>query len=144
MSKFIKEKIEFLNSEIPKLISKGLSIREMATELNISKSAISRRCRALNINVPNHHNELKFDNTVFDSIDTEEKAYWLGFLYADGNVHSTANIVSLSLKLSDINHLEKFKTFLKATNKISKTTIKSNNKFYNSCRLSVCNKHFKE
>lgn len=144
MSKFIKEKLEFLNTEIPKLINKGLSIKEMAKELNVSISAISRRCKALNLKVPNHHNSLKFDNTVFDSIDTEEKAYWLGFLYADGNVHNTANIISLSLKISDIAHLEKFKTFLNATAKIVTTKIKVNNKFYEICKFSVCNKYFKE
>ena len=29
-----------------------------------------------------HH----FDEHYFETIDTEDKAYWLGFLYADGNV----------------------------------------------------------
>ena len=80
---------------------------------------------------------------MFDSIDTEEKAYWLGFLYADGNIHSTMNIVTLNLKDSDYNHLEKFKLFLKASNNIIKTTIKVNNKEYSVCKFSVCDKHFK-
>ena len=108
MGKFIKEKYAVLNEQIPKLISEGKTVREMASILNVSKSAINRRCRALNISVPNHHNSLKFNNTVFDSIDTEEKAYWLGFLYADGNVNSKSNIVSISLKRADREHLVKF------------------------------------
>ena len=29
-----------------------------------------------------------FDKNIFDTIDTEEKAYWLGFIYADGNISS--------------------------------------------------------
>lgn len=31
----------------------------------------------------------KFDDTVFDIIDTEEKAYWLGFIFADGTISSS-------------------------------------------------------
>lgn len=27
-----------------------------------------------------------FDNNIFSKIDTAEKAYWIGFLYADGYV----------------------------------------------------------
>ena len=27
-----------------------------------------------------------FNKNIFDEIDTEEKAYWLGFLWSDGTV----------------------------------------------------------
>jgi len=144
MSKFIKEKYAVLNEQIPKLISEGKTVREMASILNVSKSAIDRRCRALNISVPNHHNSLKFNNTVFDSIDTEEKAYWLGFLYADGNVHSKSNIVSISLKREDREHLVKFRNFLGAQANITDSSIFINNKEYKISKFSVCNKHLKE
>lgn len=55
----------------------------------------------------------------FEKIDTEEKAYWLGFLYADGSVGSKENKIELGLKAEDYNHIEKFKNFMKITNKIS-------------------------
>ena len=41
----------------------------------------------------------------FKEIDTEDKSYWLGFLYADGSVRKNTNTVELSLKGSDIEHL---------------------------------------
>lgn len=144
MSQFIKEKYLTLNEEIPKLISEGKTVREMTTILKVSKSAISRRCKKLNLHVPNYHNALKFNNTVFDCIDTEEKAYWLGFLYADGNVHSTSNIISLSLKKEDKEHLVKFKHFLEAQTSIKDSYIYVNNKQYEVSKISICNKHFKE
>lgn len=51
------------------------------------------------------------NSTIFNVIDTEEKAYWLGFLYADGCI-SDDNKVELSLKLSDKPHVEKFRQFM--------------------------------
>ena len=80
--------------------------------MNIGYTTLHRWLRKLNINLPNYHNALKFDNTVFDTIDTEEKAYWLGFMYADGYVQNNGNSVELSLKGSDVEHLEKFRVFL--------------------------------
>lgn len=32
-----------------------------------------------------------FNNLYFDSIDSEEKAYWLGFFYADGYIKELLN-----------------------------------------------------
>ena len=62
-----------------------------------------------------------FDNCIFDKIDTEEKAYWLGFLEADGCVHSGNGDfrIELGLKAEDYHHLEKFKKFIGKNNKIS-------------------------
>lgn len=62
-----------------------------------------------------------FDNNIFEKIDSEEKAYWLGFLDADGCVHSGEGDfrIELGLKAEDKNHLEKFKKFIGKDNKIS-------------------------
>lgn len=53
----------------------------------------------------------------FDVIDSEEKAYWLGFLYADGYVTSR-DCVGLTLKESDVGHLQKFKAALSSNHPI--------------------------
>ena len=56
---------------------------------------------------------------IFETIDTEEKAYWLGFLYADGSVGSTDNRIELGLAEKDLRHIEKFRDFIGIKNKIS-------------------------
>jgi len=87
-----------------------------------------------------------FDFTIFDQIDSEEKAYWLGFIYADGNISSHKEGVKkrynfeLSLSTKDINHLYKFQKFLKS-NKEPKISIAGNLYKYERCRIILSNKH---
>ena len=62
----------------------------------------------------------KFNREFFNVIDTEEKAYWLGFLAADGCIRKNKkNSHQLVLKLSvrDMGHVEKFKKSLKSNHK---------------------------
>ena len=73
---------------------------------------------------------------IFDSIDNEEKAYWLGFLFADGYVSLKTNLIELSLQLNDKNHLEKFKLFISAKQNITEDSFR--------CRITISNKHLKE
>lgn len=55
----------------------------------------------------------------FRTIDTEEKAYWLGFLAADGNVNKDLSRVSLLLAKRDIEHLEKFRSHIGSSHPIT-------------------------
>jgi transposase len=47
------------------------------------------------------------NHSFFDSIDSEHKAYWLGFIAADGNVWR--NKVQITLARKDREHLNRFK-----------------------------------
>lgn len=85
----------------------------------------------------------------FDSIDTEEKAYWLGFLFADGCLSGPTRMIQgkekpwyrieVSLMGSDFLHLEKLRTALnmEAEVKIGSTNFKNSNR----CRLGWNSKH---
>lgn len=44
----------------------------------------------------------------FDRIDSEEKAYWLGFVWADGNVRADFRTLRINLAVRDETHLKKF------------------------------------
>jgi len=62
------------------------------------------------------HRKYNLDESFFEKINNEEKAYWLGFLSGDGNV-TDENKVRLSLSLKDKDHLKKFKEAVKWTGK---------------------------
>lgn len=52
----------------------------------------------------------KFNEDYFENIDTEDKAYFLGFIVADGSIHCGNN--SIKLIQSEKNILEKFKKYI--------------------------------
>lgn len=65
-----------------------------------------------------------WDNSYFKQIDSHEKAYWLGFIYADGNVKTRENnkggLFQIALAKKDRYHVEKLKECLKSTHPICK------------------------
>ncbi len=52
------------------------------------------------------------NETVFETIDTKEKAYWLGFLYADGYIAKKRYKLQVCLSVKDEEHLDSFINFL--------------------------------
>lgn len=53
------------------------------------------------------------DDTYFERIDTPNKAYFIGFLYADGNVGKNNNIIQLGLQARDVEILYDLKDDIK-------------------------------
>lgn len=54
----------------------------------------------------------------FETINTEEKAYWLGFIYADGCIVKDLKSMRINLSPIDVEHLEKLKQCLQSNNPI--------------------------
>ena len=106
-----------------------VSMKAILTENNLLKTPIVTPIKG------------DYDIHVFDEIDTEEKAYWLGFWFADGYLNSsslfkdkkTDYTIELSLQLCDLNHLNKFKEFIKYSKDIKIDNYR--------CRFYVHNKH---
>lgn len=74
------------------------------------------------------------DQTIFDKIDTEEKAYWLGFLFADGYNNETRGTVVLTLHNQDLDTLNKFTKFMNTNKPIGRNTD-------NSSKVVIESKH---
>lgn len=126
----------------------NLSVSKFCKQHKISMKWFLIYLNKHGIFVENKQNAVKFDETIFDSIDTEEKAYWLGFIFADGYISSLTDNskhnynFELSLKGSDINHLNKFNTFMKhIKNNVSLGKVSCNGKICERCRWGIRNKH---
>ena len=79
----------------------------------------------------------------FDKINTEEKAYFLGFLYADGYNNTDRNSVNLSLKEDDKEILEILNNLLQPNKPLQYVEFKAAN-FSNQYRLVIANKHISQ
>lgn len=93
----------------------GSSVVSLAAKYNVTPKYIYRWFALLNL--PCRSNKInsrkyKFNDDYFQDIDTSDKAYWLGFIYADGYIQSkrkhSSQVLGISLKESDKKHLEKF------------------------------------
>lgn len=112
----------------------GSSINYITKKLGISSSRFSNYLKDNGIEVKQMRHKIYFKNDTFNKINTEEKAYWLGFLYADGNVRSgDRSGMEIGLSKKDVNHLYKFRDFLESAHKISFRK----NKLGESCRISI-------
>ena len=101
----------------------GKSARQLSFEYGVVDITITSLLKRHDIFIRNRSNarrtnQIKED--VFDTI-TEESAYWIGFLLADGNVYhppKRSKQLNLGLAEKDWEHLEKFKKFVGSNKKL--------------------------
>ena len=82
-----------------------------------------------------------FNREAFKNIETEEDAYWLGFLLADGYLNDDRKFLTLKLGAKDKNHLIKFCNYMKADPEINiKDDVGGSNNpifFVNFCSVTL-------
>lgn len=137
----------FTDEEFYSAIEQGKTVKEMAELFGVNRSSIYKRIKRRKTKL--QKKPRVFDDTIFDCIDTEEKAYWLGFLYADGCVTNKKkrHCVELSLKASDTEHLYKFNDFLGINRKLNRVKIGNVNcgdVVCKRCRISISSVHLCE
>lgn len=101
-------------------LSQTKSQKEIAILLDISQSTISGILRLHGIKHKKSRlnmSKLALDINYFESINTKEKAYWLGYVCADGCIHKNSSKVSLISKDREI--IEKFKMAIKSEHKLA-------------------------
>lgn len=108
------------------MYSEGKSIATIAKALNMCEKTLSKYLHYLNIEIRDNYNkrqDLICNYNFFEIIDTEEKAYWLGFFFADGWISKARSYrISIELSKKDINHLEKFKKSIESNQDIKTRT----------------------
>lgn len=134
--------MEIYSKEIIEMYKNGFSGLKISKKYNVSVSYVYNVLKRNNVEIrSNKENSLKytFDKNYFDVIDTENKAYWLGFIYADG--YLTQNCLGISLGEIDLNHLYKFKNDISSTHNIKIYKINSIWSNKNYCRILIRNDH---
>lgn len=94
------------------------SIMQLCKIYDLDRNALSKYFKKCGVEIKTHPNEKNCNHDSFENIDNEDKAYWLGFMYADGCVSSNRNTIEIGLKVEDKGHLEKFKSFIESEHAI--------------------------
>lgn len=105
---------------IDKYINENKSMKVLGKEYSCDPSTIMNILKRYNIKSRTlseaRRKNLNFtlNEDIFSDIDSPDKAYWLGVMYADGYIMETkyTNKFGISVKQSDKEWLEKFSTFL--------------------------------
>lgn len=117
------KEIKFNQSDITTVSSlylAGTSCKQIGKQFNCSKQTINKILRENNVELRDQshcHQKYQIDENIFENIDTQEKAYWLGILTGDGWV-TDRNEFGLSLQEKDKDHIDIFKIFLNSTHPI--------------------------
>lgn len=125
------------DKKIEQLYNGGKSTREIGKIMNTSGITISKHLQKMGVKIKDLHKSRQiysFNENYFKTIDDEHKAYWLGFIAADGCVLEPTYQVSkrtgkiirkeqgalqIGLQEKDKAHLEKFQKDIKDTHKIN-------------------------
>lgn len=101
-----------------------LTCYEMAEQCKCSIDAILDNMKKFGIEIYNYNRRYKLNENFFSEINTEEKAYWLGFLMADGYVSKSGYQIRLRLALADREHIVKFLNSINSSHNIKEVIAK--------------------
>lgn len=99
----------------------GVQGKAVKLGLHKSKDYLKNRYKKLGI-MNGQLRALSVDHNYFANIDNQNKAYWLGFLYADGSVMNINHwkIISVRVNINDEEIIQKFKKDINSDHKISR------------------------
>ncbi len=133
-----EQEIEFLKNNYSEMTNK-----EIAEKLGRTKTSIDVKANKLGLKSSIYTCNLDY----FKEIDSEEKAYWLGFIYADGWVEykeGSTHTLGIELSIVDIEHLRKFNKCIEGNCKITTRVrhLEETGKDYEMCCIRVYKKTF--
>lgn len=115
-----------------------MSYSEMGKKLGRTRNAVMVKLNKMGLKL-----EKKYSANFgfFDTIDSEEKAYWLGFIFADGFIEQFG--FGIHLKGSDIGHLKKLNKSIDGNFAIKTFSkrLEITDKEYQMCSIRIYSKH---
>jgi transcriptional regulator with XRE-family HTH domain len=127
-------------TEWVKMYNDGMTLKEIANICGTTRATVSKLLKDVGVFIDRY--TYHFDEHYFDVIDTEEKAYILGLLWADGcNVVDKGSII-LELQERDKDILETINNVTKNERPISLIPLKDkNDKWQNQYKLTWQSKY---
>lgn len=108
------KRTEFSETQLQDIISRyenGEAVSNIRKDYNVTHKVINRVLKENNVMIRGNRKHF-YNEDVFKEIDTAEKAYWIGFITADGYVNEDRNFMRIKLQEKDKNHLYKFMKFI--------------------------------
>lgn len=108
-----REKSEIIQN----MYKSGLSVWKISDKIGVSGQTIHKHLSNIGFKLRSRSESIRthsLKHDLFKEIDTHEKAYWLGMLFADGSMtfENGIHTISLTLHRDDRYHIETFKDFL--------------------------------
>jgi len=128
---------------IAKEYASGCSLTKLAEKYQLCRRKLSRHLQYLGVHINIDGQKYGHNEIFFDVINTEEKAYWLGFWYADGYITPDSTVVELTLAEKDLVHLEKFRDIISTKHLISRKEVKLKGKVFIAYRLLITNPYIR-
>lgn len=134
-------------NDIVNMYLDGMSSVKIGKQYNTSHKIILKALRKRNVEIDPTKFTRKYciDESYFDVIDTEQKAYILGFLYSDGSINPSKATISLSLQEEDKKILEQIRHELNSGKPLEYLDYSNKHDFgytyKNQYRLLVFNAH---
>lgn len=139
-----KEKIEI----VEKYLKDAYNCTKLAIEYGSSTQCIYQFLKRRNIKMKVNcriNRQYPFNENYFDKIDTEEKAYFLGLLYADGCNSEDINTISISLQEKDKYMLDRFNSAIGSSKPLSESKLSLKNpKWQNAFKLQFSSKNISQ
>lgn len=156
VQRFLREKVDFKELQriqyeekfknVEQMYLDGMSASQIAKEQHLSAKNVREHLKKLGYEILKDGRKYTFNYDYFEVIDTEEKAYWLGFLYADGCVGKNrkdktgehpGSGVDLQLKRTDETHIDKLIEAVNYNGPKRYKEIKLNGNTYYSCSVAL-------
>lgn len=131
---------------IQKFIAKGGTYQELGKIFKISANTIGFRCKEYGIGkdtslyIKGRKKMYPFNEQYFHKINSPDKAYWLGFIAADGYVDSIKNYLQVTLQKQDSKHLEKMAKYFQTNKPITYSKATCNGQKFPKATLTLFSK----